>query len=47
MDWGNLGLIRSLERRDVEAHEKETDGLPCSGESGIGPYAVVILSQDE
>jgi 1,4-alpha-glucan branching enzyme len=32
---------------DVEAHEKETDGLPCSGEISIGPYTVVIFSQDE
>jgi hypothetical protein len=24
-----------------------TDGLPCSGEIGIGPYTVVIFSQDE
>jgi 1,4-alpha-glucan branching enzyme len=32
---------------DVEAHEKETDKLPCSGEIGIGPYTVVIFSQDE
>jgi len=31
----------------VEAHEKETDGLPCSGEFCIGPSAVVILAQDE
>ena len=32
---------------DVEAHEEGTDGLPCSGEIGIGPYTVVIFSQDE
>jgi len=32
---------------DVEAHEKGTDGLPCSGEIGIGPYTVVIFSQDQ
>ena len=32
---------------DVEAHEKETDGLPCTGEIGIGPYTVVIFSQDK
>ena len=32
---------------DVEAHEKGTDGLPCSGEISIGPYTVVIFSQDE
>ena len=32
---------------DVEASEEESDGLPCSGEIGIGPYTVVIFSQDE
>ncbi|MFZ1956042.1 MAG: alpha-amylase family glycosyl hydrolase [Desulfobacterales bacterium] len=32
---------------DVEAHEEKIDGLPCSGEIGIGPYTVVIFSQDE
>jgi len=32
---------------DVKAHEKETDKLPCSGEIGIGPYTVVIFSQDK
>jgi 1,4-alpha-glucan branching enzyme len=32
---------------DVQAHEKGTDGLPCSGEIGIGPYTVVIFSQDQ
>ncbi len=32
---------------DVEVREEESDGLPCSGEIGIGPYTVVIFSQDE
>jgi len=32
---------------DVETHEEGADGLPCSGEIGIGPYTVVIFSQDE
>ncbi len=31
---------------DVEAHEEEIDGLPCSGEIDIGPYTVVIYSQE-
>src|SRR6202142_2945678 len=30
---------------DVESREEGTDGLPCSGEIGIGPYTVVIFSQ--
>jgi 1,4-alpha-glucan branching enzyme len=32
---------------DVEAHEEKIDGLPCSGKISIGPYTVVIFSQDE
>jgi 1,4-alpha-glucan branching enzyme len=32
---------------DVETHEEGADGLPCSGEISIGPYSVVIFSQDE
>jgi 1,4-alpha-glucan branching enzyme len=31
---------------DVETSEEGADGLPCSGEIGIGPYTVVIFSQD-
>jgi 1,4-alpha-glucan branching enzyme len=32
---------------DVDAHEEEVDGLPCSGKISIGPYTAVIFSQDE
>jgi len=32
---------------DVAAREEKIDELPCSGEIGIGPYTVVIFSQDE
>ena len=32
---------------DVETQEEGADGLPCSGEISIGPYTVVIFSQDE
>jgi len=32
---------------DVETRAEGADGLPCSGEIGIGPYTVVIFSQDE
>ena len=31
---------------DVEAREEKIDGLPCSGKINIGPYTVVIFSQD-
>jgi hypothetical protein len=32
---------------DVEAHEGNFDGVPCSGSISIGPYTVVIFSQDQ
>jgi 1,4-alpha-glucan branching enzyme len=31
---------------DVEAHEGKIDGLPCGGKISIGPYTVLIFSQD-
>ncbi|HME44824.1 MAG TPA: alpha-amylase family glycosyl hydrolase [Syntrophorhabdales bacterium] len=31
---------------DVETRGEGADGLPCSGEIGIGPYTMVIFSQD-
>lgn len=31
---------------DVEAQEEAADGLTCSGKISIGPYTVVIFSQD-
>jgi 1,4-alpha-glucan branching enzyme len=31
---------------DVEACEGETDGLSCHGAISIGPYTVVVFSQD-
>ncbi|OGS43487.1 MAG: 1,4-alpha-glucan branching protein [Elusimicrobia bacterium RIFOXYD2_FULL_34_15] len=32
---------------DVETYDEKKDGLPCSGKIGIGPYTVVIFSQDK
>ncbi len=32
---------------DVEAQEGEFDGLPCHSQISIGPYTVVVFSQDE
>jgi hypothetical protein len=32
---------------DVATRADGTDGLPCSGEIGIGPYTAVMFSQDE
>ena len=34
------------ETPDVEVREESADGLPCCGEVSIGPYTVVIFSQD-
>jgi 1,4-alpha-glucan branching enzyme len=31
---------------DVETREEGVDGQPCSGEISIGPYTVVVFSQD-
>jgi 1,4-alpha-glucan branching enzyme len=31
---------------DVVAQEEAVDGLPCSGKVNIGPYTVVVFSQD-
>jgi len=31
---------------DVKAQETAVDGLPCSGKISIGPYTVVVFSQD-
>ncbi|HSH13595.1 MAG TPA: alpha amylase C-terminal domain-containing protein, partial [Desulfurivibrionaceae bacterium] len=31
---------------DVEAREEGSSGLPCSGKIGIGPYTVVVYSQE-
>ncbi|WP_420264551.1 alpha-amylase family glycosyl hydrolase [Candidatus Magnetominusculus dajiuhuensis] len=32
---------------NVDAYEEATDGLPCSGKISIGPYTVLIFSQDK
>jgi 1,4-alpha-glucan branching enzyme len=31
---------------DTTAHHGEKDGMPCHGNVGIGPYTLLILSQD-
>ena len=40
-DFANYGAS------DVDAHGQGTAGLPCSGKISIGPYTVIIFSQDE
>jgi 1,4-alpha-glucan branching enzyme len=44
-DWGDNTF--QMATTDVKTRAEGTDGLPCSGEIGIGPYTVVIFSQDE
>jgi 1,4-alpha-glucan branching enzyme len=47
-DSGNYGSnFYNHPTPDVETREEGADGQPCSGEIGIGPYTVVIFSQDE
>jgi 1,4-alpha-glucan branching enzyme len=46
-DWG--GYDESFSHHpslDVTAWQGEKDGLPSHGDVGIGPYSVIILSQD-
>ncbi len=46
-DWN--GYDRSFGNHfsyDTVAGQGEWDGMPCSGNVGIGPYSVIILSQD-
>ena len=31
---------------DIEVEPEERDGMPYAGGVGIGPYSIVILSQD-
>jgi 1,4-alpha-glucan branching enzyme len=33
--------------KDTWAHSGEKDGMPSNGSVGIGPYSVIILSQDD
>lgn len=32
---------------DTAAHRRARDDMPCNGNIGIGPYSVIILSQDD
>jgi hypothetical protein len=38
---------RDRQANDGEAQVEKVDGLPCSGTISIGPYTVVIYSQDQ
>jgi 1,4-alpha-glucan branching enzyme len=46
-DWqGYDPAFHNTPTFDLEAHGEGQDGMPCRGSLDIGPYAVVILSQD-
>lgn len=46
-DWHGYDPGFDSERGyDTTAEEGEADGMPCNGNVGIGPYSVLILSQD-
>ena len=46
-DWkGYSEAFSDAEAYDVEASGESQDGLPASGTVGLGPYTVLILSQD-
>ena len=40
-DFGGHGSF------DLDAREEPRDGLPFSGDVGVGPYTAIVLSQDE
>jgi 1,4-alpha-glucan branching enzyme len=42
--YGDAGADRGPTQ--VEAEASSYDGQPCSGHVGLGPYAVLVLSQD-
>jgi hypothetical protein len=44
---GAIPHARGVIFRGWAPHAEGSGGLPCSGEIGIEPYAVVIFSQDE
>ncbi|MFL5802340.1 MAG: alpha-amylase family glycosyl hydrolase [Roseiflexaceae bacterium] len=46
-DWaGYDGAFGDHNSYDAVAAPGERDGMPCSGNIGIGPYSAIILSQD-
>ena len=46
-DWqGYSEAFGNFEAYDAEASEDGQDGLPASGEVGLGPYTALVLSQD-
>jgi 1,4-alpha-glucan branching enzyme len=47
-DWNGYSAdFGSVDSNDTEAVNAAMDGMPCQASVGIGPYAVVILSQDK
>jgi 1,4-alpha-glucan branching enzyme len=47
-DWpGYDAIFGGQQSRDCQPAPEPRDGLPWSGDVGLGPYTAVILSQDE
>ena len=47
-DWGGYSpVFTDCPSTDLDALAVWRDGMPCSGEVGLGPYTALILSQDE
>jgi 1,4-alpha-glucan branching enzyme len=47
-DWaGYDGTFGGHNSYDTLATPGQRDGMPCEGNIGIGPYSVIIMSQDE
>jgi 1,4-alpha-glucan branching enzyme len=47
-DWsGYCSDFGSIYSYDPEANGGPRDGMPCSGNVGLGPYAAIVLSQDD
>ena len=47
-DWAGYDpQFGHQDSNDTDAHPGGRDGMPCAASIGLGPYAAVILSQDD
>ena len=46
-DWNGYSAdFQNWFSYDTAANDTPSDGMPCSGNIGLGPYSAIILSQD-